>query len=593
MRKTNHIISWLLLVTAVLIPGFKAKAQLHGAVTVEGDYLPDIIHPDRINMHPGIMRYKAVENTLPYQLEGVTISAPPSFLPMGPTLWGATQELPSYRGYLDISAGSWLNTDLSAGYRIINDGKHSLGVRFQHNSSSLWQPYPDISPRRFNYQESIGADYSQRCGSAGIFSASMQYHLGYFNYYGIKPTGSSERFPDQTLNDIAFRLGWSSVRYMSRRGSEYDLSLSGRIFNYRIGTRETDLRLGGSYLLSLSENSSAGFDADLDVLLYGSSAGISKPDNYGSFSLNPYYELSRNNMLLKLGAKIYITANADGRTVDTHYPFFHIAPDIRFSVRGNHLGFYAGLQGDSELMTIAYLSDMDPYTNPELFSTQPVYTPLDARIELEFGPLHGFSAGIEGSFRHSSHVRLGGWYSVLGNYGHIAIPGLDTKNSAPAYGTGLETISLTGVSVGLRLKYDLSGTMTLSAGGFYQPQNGKRGIFNGLDRPRWIADAEFRVNPYKPLSTGIKLKYRGVRTIYTTYELPGYSGVIINGGEGIGIAGLRLPDILNLDFNAEWTFSPKFSLTFNADNLLNRKETLLPCLGSEGIIFMGGVNLKF
>ena len=207
-----------------------------------------------------------------------------------------------------------------------------------------------------------------------------------------------------------------------------------------------------------------------------------------------------------------------------------------------------------------------------------MYTPIDAAIGAEFGPFGGFTAGAEFRFKHSMHVPLGGWYST------------ELNNGAPF---DFGRISTTGFSAGLKAAYSFGNIFSIRAEGSYQPQNGTKGYFNGFDRPRWIASAGLECNPVKPLTLGVAYRYRGVRYIYASRELPTPPGVIINGGGEREIYGTRLRDISTLDFSAAWQISPKLAVTFRADNLLDRHEEILPMLGSEGVTFYGGLSVLF
>ena len=62
----------------------------------------------------------------------------------------------TYRGYVSLTSGSYLNTSLSAGYRFVDNPHTTFGAWLQHNSSSLFRPdaetgptaVPDVKPAR-------------------------------------------------------------------------------------------------------------------------------------------------------------------------------------------------------------------------------------------------------------------------------------------------------------------------------------------------------------------------------------------------------------------------------------------------------------
>lgn len=187
------------------------------------------------------------------------------------------------------------------------------------------------------------------------------------------------------------------------------------------------------------------------------------------------------------------------------------------------------------------------------------------------------------------------------NYGTKPLPGLNIPAGIkPEYGTGLERYNLSGFGVQLKLSYKPSRVFCIHANGSYTPQHDKTGIFNGLDRPRWIADAGFEVSPVKQITFGADIEYRGVRRIYTGYFDPD-APVLTPGGVKpetnpklkMEVTSMRLPDIYCLSAHAAWNVTSDFSLRVEADNLLNRRNMLLPMVPTEGICFKGGLQWLF
>lgn len=577
--KSRYLSSAIALVFAAAAPAV-ASAQLTGAVTVEGDYLPDIIRHDRINMLPAIVRYQTDRTPMPYALDGISADFTPSRLALPATAWRGSLPPYNHRGYLDLSLGSWLNANLSAGVDILSGEKQRLAVWLQHNSTSLWKPYSayGIDATRYSYQESLGVDYMRRFGNAGTLSAAVQYRLGLFNYYAYMPL-AGDKMPTQTLNDAAFRLAWHSDM-MTARGSRYHAGVRGRYFGYREGQREFDLGLEGGYAFVWDENTSLGIDAEADILFNSASDDYTALADYGLVRLTPFYQLTRRQMRLRLGVDLDIAANADGSKPDTHYSAFHVAPDVRFDIRGRSVGFYAYATGGSRLHTLALASQWDNYCAPSLLSTQPVYTPVDARLGLEFGPFAGFSAGLEGRFKYSMHIPTEGWYGDMLN--DPLLPQQDMSG-----------LNLAGVSVGLNLRYNLGEVFSISAAGSFQPQSEKHGYFNGLDRPKWTVEAEALCRPVKPLQLGVKYTLRADRNITQRVKHQTSGNVIINGGTEYINELTALKNISTLDFSAAWHFNDKFALTLRGANLLNRHEELLPSLISEGVTVYGGISLLF
>lgn len=605
------------------------RAQLHESINVEGKYVPEIIRVDRINTFPKALDSSLGFVPLNYEIGGVEAAFSPSLMTMPATGWGASRNVSRNPGYLEFGVGSWLNSTLSAGYRFVDNASTLAGIRLQHNSTSLWKPQlsgttADI--KQFRYDESVGLYASHVVKGYGRLDAAIDYHVGYFNYYGIfNPSDISAQpieAPTQTLNDFALKLDWMSLISPSS-GMTYRAHARIRHFAYRAmplpvewgnspvkGNRETDVELAGAIRLPWDNGSSIGMDASLNVLLYGGpdnvftyaqGAGtreysLNRPDNYGMLTLTPYYRFNRDMIDVRLGADVDMAFNAGPE--GNRYSFFHIAPDIRFALQTGQFGMYLNLLGGSTLNTLASRYQYDYYMMPALTSTRPTYTPIDATLGFNVGPFSGFSLGIEGSFRSSKNVPLGGWYQAWMNYGGAPVPGINNASSLTSrdrmlYSLDSDGIDLNGVSVGGYISFVPSDAFSFKAKVAAQPQNGETGYFNGYDRPKITVDIDAAVRPVRQLGISAGLDYRAKRCIYTRAitDLPS-AGVDTGDSKGT-LYSMNLGDLALLNLAASWDFSDSFSVWLQADNILNRTDEVLPMLPVQGINFAAGLKVLF
>ncbi len=606
---------------AALMP-LGAFGQLNESVSVDGTYLRDVLHPERINRLPGRLQFSLDTEAPDYDSRGVKADFTPLSPAIGATSRGATRPTVGRLGYVDLQMGSYLNASLSAGGGIIRKPDLRLDLRLQHNSTSTWHPFGDLTDARKSYQENLGLSLAKQFTGLGMLTASAQYHVGYFNYYGVDPEltgypaeGLPMRLPTQTLQDGALRLGWSSMQ-SDASPLRWEAGVGLRHFAYRTATRETDLNLTGALSTRAGEHGRAGVDASLHALFYGEHSeqgasstdgpgtpdltGADHPGSYAALRLTPFYTWSRHNISLRVGADIDLTFNADGNEPGEHYGAFHAAPDIRFDVAARNVGFYIHLLGGTELHTLAAMSQIDPYRNPHLSSTLPVYTPLDGNIGFQATPFRGFEAALNLRYASTRNAPMEGWYMAWLNYGSTPVPGLDIPaGTLPGYAaTFAPRYNLSGFGVDLELKYTPSEVFSIHAKGAYTPQHDTTGIFNGADRPRWILDAGFELSPIRQLTLGVAYQYRGVRRIYTGYT--DTSGVTAAPGGSSADASprevttsLRLPDLTLLSASLTWQVSRNFSLRAEAANLLNQHTPLLPSQPIEGITFYGGLQWLF
>lgn len=597
-----------------------AAAQLHEEVSVEGRYVPDVIRVDRVNAFPKALRQSLLTEPLKYEREGVATPFVPSLLTMPATGWRASRQLSRQPGYLEAGTGSWLSSTLSAGYRFIDNSTTLLGAKMQFNSTSLWKPEMSEATkdvRRERYDLSVGVYGSHVVKGHGRLDLSLDYHVGYFNYYGytgLVPYTGSYRMPAddavsisapwQTINDVAFRADWRSL-ITPGSNVAYNVTAKIRHFGYRAlpvatsgdaisgkGSRETNVGLSGGLVMPWENGSSIGFDAALETVFLSEVAeGI---DDYGLLTLTPYYRFNKGLLDIRLGADIDLAFRA-GREGD-RYPFLHVAPDVRLALQTGQVGLYLNATGGTRLNTLAALHELDYYGVPAVVSTRPSHTPLDAAFGVNLGPFSGFSMGVEGRFRASKNVPLGGWYTTSLDFpSHIDVPegltpALPGSDWNLLYCDDTKGINLHGLSLGVRMAYEHGDLFSISAEGSYQAQDGKKGFFYGYDRPELTAALKVEASPVKPLRVYAGYDFRGKRAIYVR-SVNRTDAVV--GGESEMLHFLPLADISLLGLGGSWSFSDNLSVWLQAENLLNRHDAFLPMQPVPGVTLTAGVKWLF
>ncbi len=597
-------------------------AQYNQSISVDGKYVPEVFRLDRINSFPKQVKFTLDNTPLSYDGKSVPAGFAPRLLPLPATGWRDSRDFSDSRGYLELGAGSWLNSTLSAGYRFIDSKSTTFGVRLQHNSTSLWKPEVSFwtNNKMYRYDESLGIYASHDFEEKGRLQGAIDWHIGNFNYYGFCPVWDDftnipmPDAPTQTLNDISARFTWQSpdkldavtwyagagVRYFGYRSmySVLHMPTEELKLSRASGGRETDINIVGNVNFPTSSKSAIGIDVNADVLIYPHpelDGGYCprQPDNYGMVTLTPYYSFSRNRLLVRVGADIDLAFNA-GEEGD-RYSFLHIAPDIKLDYLAGPVSFYLHALGGSRLNTLAANYERDYYQTPYIGNSRPVYTPLDGSLGVTFGPFSGFSAGADFAFRISRGEYLGGWYQQRINYYKYSAFGLpdfifsENEKRFLTYNYNQDkTCNLHGFSIGARVSYDLGRIIKIEAKGNYQPQNGTKGYFNGYDRPRWTANISAETNPWSTLKFKLAYDYRGVRNIYT---MANYNGGLISDADVL--IGKRLPDITYLNFGASYGITSNFNVWVQADNILNRHDELLPGLPQQGVRIAAGFGVTF
>lgn len=603
--EVNKFFLAAILAAASTYPLCAQDGPLRGTVNVDGKYLPDVIRQDRINTLPRVYSFNLESSRLDYEQKGVTTPFAPSFLPLPALGWQTSREISDSKGYLDVNLGSWLNSSVSAGYSILDSRETDLSVWLQHNSTSLFKPHmseeaKDVTRKRFD--EVIGVRFSHAFSNVGRLSANFGYHLGYFNYYGYyspqRPITGDLCVPTQTLNDISARLRWDNPVDNELR---YNAAVGVRYFGYRRaylsvpfepiqsfrGEKETDVDISGGVSYAFDEKSSLGADLRLDFLGYDTPLWREETiDNYSNISLLPYYRFTRGQLDINIGAHLDFTFNAGPK--GDRFSAFHLAPEVKFDFKSGPAGLYLHLLGGNRLNTLARAAQENYYGCPALLSTNPEYSPLDARLGINFGPFSGVKAGLSFAYKYTRHYQFPMLYMLYLNTPDMQADGYraDMLN-----GRGVD---LKGWSIAANINYSLADIFSVGIEGSYQPQNGDKGYADGPDRPRWLLLTQASLRPIKPLMLTLQYRYRGVRNAYIpTVRISDIPGAHFSSDEFYGYRAFRLPDITDLSFRAAYDINKMFSVSLQADNILNRKVMYLPDVKTEGISIIGGVELRF
>lgn len=590
-RKT--IIAGILCLTWIV-----AGAQLNSSVNVEGEYEPLVIETERLNAFPLGYRFELPAPSVSYEYEGIVTDFRPDLLTMGATRRQTDWPWTARRGFADFRMGSYLNSKLHAGYYLLTDDRQSLLAQLEFNMSTLSRsrvPVDYTSPSRKRlYDGRFSLGYSRLLGSEGLLDAEVSYRLGFFNYYGttaekaLSPDGI--KAPYQTLNNAAASVAYVSVPSLVRGWhAEARMNYLGyrRLYGPHIslghGDRETTLEAGAGYAFNFADNSAIGLDAGGTFLFYGSPADgefspfNSRKRNYGLIDILPSYRFEKGYLAIKAGADFAVAYDAMGNKPGKKFGALHIAPDVAIDYRSDAgLGIFLEAKGGVTPSTLAMRADFDRYQMPWLLSTQPVYSPLDARVGVNAGPFAGFRAGIDFRYVVAKNVPIGGWYQAfLGSWPQFPAA-LDPSLIDPY----MQGMNLNGISIGLKTSYAFGTMIEVSLDGHYIAQNGKKGIFNGFDRPRWILEAEAVARPMAKLKIEMGYGYRGVRNCYAWTD----------SGE---LEAWRLPDITDLNAKVTYSILDNFDIYCQGDNLINRRVDILPGLQSEGIVISGGIYVEF
>ncbi len=579
-----------ILILAFAALTFSAFGQgISESVTVEGRYVPEIISADRLSLLPTTIALTAPESPMSYDRRGVTANFAPDALNMPATGWRARKAFDTSRGYVDMWLGSWLNASLSAGFAAINREDTRLNVWLQHNSTSLWRPWGSTindqrsttKDRRFVYDEKIGGEFTRRFLGLGTLNADLQYHLGYFNYYGVE----SEDAPTQTLNDVYARVGWkgpeggrlsysgdADLRYFGYRAMYYPNDQRSTINDqesgfgdrragtdaehptHTQGARETVFNIGGDVAYSLSDE--AGNGSAVGIGLRYSQVFNSEGNDVKRVEATPAYTLTGRYYSLRLGVNLAAVGYGQRK--------FRVAPDVQFGYRKGKVAFSASAGGGTHLRTLAWKSMMDYYSDPGTGCYIAAYSPIDARIGVQLNPGGRWTVGIEGAWRTTLDETFGGWYMAMINDQRLTI------NDQRSVG------KIRGYSLAVNGGYEFCRYLALKGRATWQPQDGEKGYLNGFDRPEFTAEVTAESSPIDKLSLRLDYRLRAKRF-----------------AQELRVKSQESRNFSRLDLGGSYRVTERVAVGIQLNNLLNRHECLLPGVPLEGFNAAAGFQITF
>lgn len=583
-----------------------AEAQeLRGDVTVQGDYLPTLRSHTRISPLPNAPRLSLPDAALQISSTGVPTHLDPMLAPMQASGWKSVKDFSRYRGYFVLGGGSYLNFSSSAGYRFIDNEKTTLGAWLQHTSSSGYKPdsnvadVKSVSAKRFD--EQLGVYGSHNFGNAGTAGFDLCYHLGYFNYYSTRYVDDGEGTvpPTQTLNDFKAQLWYESLR--KDEGFSWNAALSNRYFGYRRAyfvsdrirpSKENNLQLDAAANYAFGSGMGINLGLMGNYLHYTEPAYLNEestslesivPDNYARLALTPAFNYFSGSFNAHLGARFDFTSNMDHAETEfvrlfDDFANVHVAPDVQLGYRRGKLAAQLSLTGGVELRTLAAGSELFYAQMPQLSTTLPWFSPVNARIGFDFGSFGGLTARVGAAYKITHNILPELLYPIcIGNPGGVA------------RGGDFTTLDVKGWSLQAGLGFKYGDVLDVNADLSYQPQSGDSGFFNGADRPRWIIDAKANINPWSTLNINFGYEYRGVRNIWyrflpATAASPVIPEIISN---------VRLNDLTDLSIGADYTFMHRYTIWLKTENLLDNHTMLTMDMPSQGFSIMGGIGIVF
>lgn len=480
-----------------------------------------------------------------------------------------------YRGYAAIGYFPLLNIGATAGYRIIDNDKTTLGLHAQY-SGSQYDGYADAGgtkPKVKNHSVGVTADFSHH------FSAVSA--LGIGADFGYTALGNPLYGADYKQNVTRFdataawtsqvgRVGYGVNAGVGVMGFSKDMPLAAYGAGVSApGVSETRIS-GGAGVAYLSAKGqpiagvklSADFVSSDDALptYYGeaSAAAVQRP-TLGVISLTPYYKLKYQRFTASLGAKIDISTGGEGKK-------FHVAPDVVLGLdAASQCGVYVRLGGGEHLNTLRSLYDYTPYM-PSAWVYGRSHVPVTIDAGINIGRFGGFGVELKGGYAVAND-----WLMPIMAFGEGVTP-------------MFASVNLKGFHYGARLSYEHKRYFEAYASVEGAPQKYDRGYYLWRDRAKIVVSGGVTVHPIERLDIKVDYNYRGSRRIYSA--TPGEMSAGTPKTEELG-------SVSELSLGATYKINEKVTVYARGENILGHRYDIYPGLPSAGVHGLAGVSLKF
>lgn len=467
-----------------------------------------------------------------------------AYIGLAPGHAPALPPLSPYRGYASIGYFPAYNLGISAGYRILDTSRTTLGVWAQFDGTAYdGTAYdgPDDAPGRMAWNGGhIGVDFSQAFGTRSRLDASAG--ASYARYKSLY-------YASQAATSGNLAAAWTSAV-----GSvDYKIDIHGTFDSYgdlaTVAAPDTradapsqqTFGFGASGAYAFNGVSRAGFDVDGCWL-----ASSGPAPTLGYIGLTPFYRWQSTYFTASLGFKADFTTGGDSGV--------SFAPKVSLTWTPSAIvALYATATGGTQLNSIGSLRRYCPYiVGRDALPRSEV--PVDATVGFNFGPFNGITAGIFGAYASAND-----WIMP----------------SEPVF-RQLAAADVKAFRGGLRLGYSFRSLFRVEASAEFAQNDDGRAWYMWRDRASKVFRADAEITPMSPLRITIGYEFRGGR------HVAGPTGTPV----GLGA-------VSRLDAGARWALTPAIGIHARVDNILGRRHLLLPGVVSRGLHGLVGADFKF
>ena len=557
----------LLYITLALVMAVPCVAQetLSKEITIETEYVPVEQKVSKLNVLPAVQKTSVPEKNLKYSEWNGNVDFLRSIEKLEAYGYNTEYLFSDSRGYLDLGAGMQLNVVGSAGYRFIDTDSDLLGAWLQHTSTWLGKnTSPDVvyDAQKQKVNDNVVGVYYSHVFPVGVLSADAFYHLDNFNYFGAGGNAFDEELKNQLVNEAGVSAKWSN-QVAKQKKFTYDAMLNYNYFGYSKNVDINRKGLNENYLNAQARGEGVFGKFTLGIGLAGDyldyvNLSYDKHSWIGMFSALPYIRYNATRLNVDAGVVMNFSTH-DGAVA-------RFAPKVKVDYAFNkNISVYADVNGGKELHTLGAMHSQCRYLIPStaLGST---YSPVDAEVGVKLGKYRGLYAKP---------------YFAYGVFCDEILPVQYYENNiavASPY-VSVQKYNINGLKTGIELGYNYNNIIDVNADFQYSPQENQKGYRTGLDRAEFVANAQVKITPIKPLAVTVGYEWRGNRCYYSN--------------SGKEWTTTTLGDVNNLSLDASYQLNKTIGFFVNASNLLNQQWDEFVGIGAQKISVLGGVSLLF
>lgn len=543
-------------------------------VTIEKEYTPEVDAAVKKTGIPETENPLVEKPVSKYSTWASPILETPTSQPLLVNELRSQDSFNDQRGYATFGMGNYLNINADAGIRLLNTKRNQLGVWYNHSSTGGNLKYRDNvllyggekTKQRIN-SNTLNAAYKHAFDKLE-WETTIAYKHNSFNYYGAKlipylPVIAEPK--NQKVNQYAVGTSFSTtknkdVTINASIGFEGYYNSLGYLIGEK-GGKENHLMANLELTARLANNKNRlGFDFSVDNLFYNSAAVA---NNYTMLSITPFYKFANDNIRLKVGAKVDISAN-DGT-------IFRFAPDFEFNAdMGKYFHFYAIVDGGKELNTWSKTSAKNIYINPT-YKLSNTYTATNATVGVLFDYFSSFTVRVYGGFKTSTNALF-----EVRNMETI-IDNMIASNEVVDYMPIDAYRWLGGANINFKIKKIIDGEVKWVLNNWRSRDN-KETILSALPKNEW--NLKLGIYPIKNLSINANF-YMGIGR---GYRYQNHLGQFVNE---------KMGDIYDLNLGATYTLNKYISFYLQWNNMLSQHYDIYYGMPAQRMHFLLGAAVKF